>query len=186
VSTIPLGDIPSDIRQIFVDFVSGLVAGGKSVKTELIDTVLSHAALARALHINDACPNLIDELQAVQTTPDAVSSGLVAHQPIELCEAAFQASMAGAGVISCEAAAALRNLRAPRRRGPDIRELAPGAQAENLPLFVFEGLTSFNQRSESYSTVVRFIHLPRDALMLSARRISGGAKIVAAVWMPDQ
>lgn len=181
------GDIPADIRQLFVDFVGGLVAGGKSVKTDAIDTVLSRIALARALHISDACPNLVNELEDVQVTPDAVSSGLVAYQPLELCEAAFEAARAGEGVISCDAAAAaLRNIRTPRRRGPDLRELAPVAQAEQLPLFVFEGLTSFNQRSESYSTVVRFIHLPRDALLLTARRVSGVAKIVAAVWMPGE
>jgi hypothetical protein len=174
---------PSDVQQAFRDFVTGLVTEGKNFKTDLIDSTLSRIALTRALHVSNACPELVDQLLNTLLGP-GIMSGWAAHQPIELCEAAYQATLAGSGQISC--AAAIEALQRARilRYGPDIREIAPAAQAQGLPLFLLS--TSFNPRSESYYGFVRFIHLPRDILVLTARRISGAAKIVGAVWSPDQ
>jgi hypothetical protein len=181
-----LSDLPEDFKQVFLGFVSGLVAGTKSIKADAMDTALSRIALTRALHVSDACPNLLNGLDDIQTNPAAISEGWAAYQPIELCEAAFQASQAGSGTISCEAAAAaLRNMKI-RRYGPDVRDLAPEAQAQGLPLFAFENSLAFDARAESYSVFVRFIHLPGNSLMLTARRISGLAKIIGAIWFPAQ
>jgi hypothetical protein len=175
--------VPPDIQQVFREIVTGLLSEGKNVKTDLIDRTLSRIALSRALHISNACPELIDQIQDALLGPDPIQAW-AARTPLELCEAAYQASLAGSGEISCsEAAEALQQAKI-LPYGPDIRELAPAAQAQGLPLFLLT--TSFNARSESYYGFVRFIHLPRDVLMLTARRISGGAKIVGAVWSPDQ
>ena len=174
---------PPEFEQLFNDFVKGLLAGGIMVKTGLIDLSLSRIALARSLHLSNACPQLVDQLQEVLLGP-GVLAGWAARQPLELCEAAYQASMAGAGEISCDAA--LEALRRSRilRYGPNISELAPAAEAQGLPLFTLT--TSFVPRSETYFGFVRFIHLPRDVLVLGARRISGAATVISAVWTPDQ
>ena len=174
---------PPGVRAVFQDFVTGLLSEGKKVKADLVDTGLSLIALRRALHVNDKCPELIDQIRNTLFGQEMLP-GWAAHQPIELCEAAYQAALAGSGEISCDAAAdALRRAKI-LRYGPDIRALMPAAQAQNLPLFLIG--TSFNPRSENYYGFVRFIHLPRDILILTARRTSSGPKIVGAVWSPDQ
>ena len=67
---------------------------------------------------------VIDALQDTMTSSAAIN-GWAAHQPIEICEAAYHAAQAGSGEISCDAAAnAIRNIRR-NRNGPDIAESLP-------------------------------------------------------------
>lgn len=55
--------IPTLIDRVFRHFVTGLVQEGTAIKSEVLDVALSRVALARAVHISDACPQVIDALQ---------------------------------------------------------------------------------------------------------------------------
>ena len=48
--------IPTLIDRVFRHFVTGLVQEGTAIKSEVLDVALSRVALARAVHISDACP----------------------------------------------------------------------------------------------------------------------------------
>jgi hypothetical protein len=174
---------PPDFTQLFVDFIDGLLTGGASTPNRLLDHELSRIALQRALHLSDACPELVDRLQDTLLNPGFLA-GLATHNPTELCEAAYQASKAGSGEISCDAATdALLRSRI-LRQGPSISDLAPEAARRGLPIFILS--IAFVAETESYFGFVRFIHLPRDILVLGARRISGAPRIISAMWAPDQ
>jgi hypothetical protein len=114
--------IPAAYTRVFREFVAGLLAESVSVKNDLIDHALSRVAVARAARLNDSCPKVIDALRDLMISPD-VMSGRIAPQPIEICIAAHEASLAGSMQISCEAASnAIRKIR-PNRNGPSIGEV---------------------------------------------------------------
>ena len=146
----------------------------------IFDEGSSRIALGKALRVNNSCP-LIDVMREVMFG-DGFFTGQGSRLPLEICEAALRATMSGEQEISCERALeAIRKL-SPQKFGPDLREIAPIAQAEGLPLYV--AATTQDTQAEGYLTVVRFIHLPRDVLLLT---IGQGQPftVTSAVWFPD-
>lgn len=62
--------------------------------------------------------------------------------------------------------------------------MAEVARQQDLPLFVLT--TVFDRTSENYVSFVRFIHLPHDILVLTARSESGAPRLIQAAWVPDE
>lgn len=186
--------IPTAYMRVFRELAAALVAQSSSVKNDLINHVLSRVALARAVRIGEGCPQVLDSLRELMLGSD-VMHGKLPPQPIEICIAAHRASLAGSNEISCDAASsAIRNLRS-NRNGPSLSEMLPAVQATGLPPYVFgRGVVAFPEiptfgpplysSDEDYSVPVRFAHLPKDVLILTARSVRGTVQIVSANWMP--
>ncbi|MDA9415134.1 hypothetical protein XI04_18595 [Bradyrhizobium sp. CCBAU 11430] len=185
--------IPIAYTRAFRELAAALAAQSTSVKNDLVDHALSRVALAKLTRVRNGCPQVLDALGELMLSQD-VMQGKLPPQPIEICIAAHQASLAGLEEISCDAASsAIRNLRR-NRNGPSLSEMLPAVQAAGLPSYVFgHPVASSHGRNfgpvyasdeESYSVPVRFAHLPKDVLILTARSVMGAVKVVNAVWMP--
>jgi len=177
--------IPREFVDLFRDFASGLVQQRQNLRGSLIEAGLAAVTLRRALRIKEACPVVEEKVTRVMLGP-GFSKGWGARQPKEMCELIAETATLGKDAISCDDATK-RLEDYPRNVlpvGPDNQEMTRIAQAQDLPPFVTTA--AFDPSSESYIAFVRFIHLPRDILMLTARRVNDAAKIVGAVWVPDQ
>jgi hypothetical protein len=62
--------------------------------------------------------------------------------------------------------------------------MAEEARRRSLPLFILT--TMFDAPNENYIGFLRFIHLPHDVLMLTARSFNGEPRLTDAVWVPDE
>jgi hypothetical protein len=174
--------IPVDITNLFRDFINGLVNQGGGLPSRFIDRGLANAALWRAVHGVGACP-LFDKI-AYSMLGSGFLDGSGARQPLELCELAFQVAKSGKAGLSCDEAMAAVGSAAPVQAGPGFQRLAEAAAAQGLPSYLMT--TAYAAQSESYVAFVRFIHLPREVLLLTARRINGEGKIIGVVWAPDE
>jgi hypothetical protein len=175
--------LPSDIMQLYNDYAEALVFQRQDIKAKLIDIQLARFALARALHVSKGiCPGLYDRLQRSMFGPGFIN-GWGARQPTELCELAFRIAQAGQSDIPCDLAIEAAENARPVEVGANLQQLAKVVEGKE-PLYLIT--TSFDPRSEGYVAFVRFIHLPRSILMLTAHRIGGVAKITGKIWVSDQ
>jgi hypothetical protein len=168
---------------VFDQFISGILKQNQEMLTEVIDKRLAIAAYLRALRLYGSCSELYDALAPLFWGP-GFTRGWAARQPLEICELAFERARAGRTDIPCEEAIKRVQEARPVQVGPDLAEVAQTVLPQGLPLYLVT--TSFDPSSESYVAFVRFVHLPRDVLMLTARQINGVPKITGAIWVPDQ
>jgi hypothetical protein len=169
--------LPPEFRDLLQDFVTGMLNEAKSELSRFVDEKLAMLTLSRALHIKGSCPEVYAKLM-----PDMLGSGFLkgwgARQPKEYCELAAKS---GKGELSCAEVVEVVQGSRPMEIGADIKVIL---RRFDVPPYILQA--SFDSLSESYVAFVRFVHLPRDVLMLTARKVAEGAKITGIVWVPDQ
>jgi hypothetical protein len=179
-------DTPGDVENAIQSVLNWMVIWKDRQLAKIpaaIDQVSSRAALYRALRVDNSCP-LPTALERILFL-GGLSSGRVGL-PVEFCEAAMRAAVSGAKENSCEMA--LKALEAVEQQpleqhGPDLQDVIPEAEKLGVPLYLVS--VRPDPASEGYRAVARFIHLPRDVLILTVRRVQGEAKVIDAFWSPD-
>lgn len=153
------------------------------------DRALAEIAINRSFHVNESCPALYTEwLPRMFGRPFLIGWGV--QHPVEVCEVAFQAAQVRKNGVSCDEAisavirAATEHLASGLPVGPSLAEMAEEAHRRSLPLFILT--TTFDAPNENYIGFLRFIHLPHDVLMLTARSFNGEPRLTDAVWVPDE
>ena len=168
-------DVPARVTNVVGTFVRGLLNQKKDELTSLIDQAPAIATLSRVYRINGSCPALYEKLM-----PEMLLAGFVvgsgARQPKEYCELVAQSS--GDKPMSCDEILQVLQQQ-PDPVGTDIRQLVE--KLGGVPPYIIEAVAS----SDVYLAFVRFVHLPRDRLMLTVDR-SDNPKITGFMWIPDQ
>jgi hypothetical protein len=193
LSNQPQRSIPITYVDFFRDIAGAMIEGIDRTKTNVEtwfqDRVLAEQAVNRAFHVNDACPALYTEwLPHMFGRYFLIGWGV--QQPVEVCELAFQAVQAKKDGIPCdEALKALREGTAKQEGsgvpiGPSLLNIIEAARRQDLPFFILT--TAFNPADESYVGFLRFIHLPHDILMLTARSFAGAPRLTNAAWVADE
>jgi len=176
-------DAPPDILNLFRNFFSAVRQQFLStLQYELIDERLAELALAEALHVNTSCPKLLHTLFA-SIVGQAFVDGRGAHQPLAVCELATKLRNTS-DPISCDEAVALAQKAVDEAspRGPGLRILED--RIAPTPPFTYKIRKAAT--AETYYAFGRFIHLPRDLLLVRAQRLPIGPRITAVIWAPNE
>jgi hypothetical protein len=180
----PVTTLPLRMTTFFQQVFEALVAGDVStLQSQFIDMPLARMALARAMHINEPCPQLMDTLSEF-IMGRLFRDGRGGHQPLLMCEKAAELHKRGPKGISCQeaVAAAAQGVAEALSRSPPLEGLLN--QIKPSPPFVYHALQK--PESESYVAFGRFVHLSSDLLILEARFIDGKPKVTSLTWAPRE
>ncbi|SEO24975.1 hypothetical protein SAMN02990966_01364 [Rhodospirillales bacterium URHD0017] len=170
---------PPGAVALFRDFAAGMWRRATDEVTQRIEQGLAIVTLSRILRVNGTCPDVYAVLMPIMLG-DGFAGGWGARMPREYCEFVARSALKE---MSCADATELLRSSRPVRIGPDIGTISERVQGLGLPPYVLE--TVFDARSESSVGFVRFPHLPRDILMLTARGTTN-PRITGVAWVPDQ
>lgn len=207
---------PRDIREFFDRFLTALTSVRPSTLGEYFDHVAAASEFARAAHINESCPELFATLfpflfgtpfldgrgahmpialceaamhlrqsrPPAQALPFTLNARcLRARLPRSLCNVPLRLwRVSGMSCIEALAAAGLALTEA-QPRGPGLQAVVQQIGTD-APRYAYQIAPSRDERT--YHAMARFVHLPRDMLLLRAERQEGGPKIVSAIWGPNE
>lgn len=172
--------VPAELLKLFNGVADGLIKQSGDVLSQYVDKGPAIATLSRAFRIVKECPALYDK-----TMPNMVRAGFAqafgARQPKEFCELVAKSDQKQ---LSCDEVMQVLQSADPAPVGASIEEMAPIVKRETgLDSYILEA--SFDPLSKIAVAFVRFVHLPRDVLMLTAQQRPDGPKITGIVWVPD-
>ncbi|OGQ82211.1 MAG: hypothetical protein A3F90_10245 [Deltaproteobacteria bacterium RIFCSPLOWO2_12_FULL_60_19] len=176
-------DIPQQFADLFKRFFSALTQQQVSNLRELIDHSLAALALERALHADGSCPKLYPILFEFFLGKGFVD-GRGAHQPLAVCEIAAKIQQERDKGPKCDELItfAQNAIAGGSRRGPALSELIERAGVTGPSRYtVTPGVTS-----GTYLAFARFIHLPREVLVVGAVRVNDQPKVTSFMWLPIQ
>ena len=177
-------DVPLAVLQLFERFFSGLVEqSGEMLEGALIERTLAAGALARDLHVEGTCPELYVKLNKFALGNGFLDGG-GAQTPLALCELAAAFRQKGDAPIPCRDAVdnAQKAITESMPRGPGLRVLA----AEVKPLKPYAYVVTRVPESDRYFALARFVHLPRELLLVGAERNGDATKVTSTAWLPSE
>ena len=176
--------VPPAIQKLFADFLSGLIEQGADfLKGATIERSMAERALARNLHVDGACPELYATLNRYELG-EGFLNGAGAQTPLALCELAAAVRQKGDAPIPCNDAVAVAKKAVSENtpRGPGLRELADQVK----PLKPYAYVVTLVPEAETYFALARFIHLPRELLLVGAQMRDGVPRVTSTVWLPSE